>query len=134
MSSHRPLILSLGLLQIFIALGAVAGGLNFILDLSGGRSGLAPQILAETPFKDFLVPGLYLLVVNGIGSLAAAILSLIRHPWAPELAVFLGLFLMGWIAAQLLWLGFLNWTQPFYFALGFLEAALGGGWRRLKES
>jgi hypothetical protein len=123
MGKKQVLHKSLGWLQIFIALGAIAGGVNFLLDTSGAGFGFTLDLLQGTPFKDYLLPGLYLLLINGLGTLLAAVLSFRRHPLAADVGIVLGLALMGWIAAQILWVGYLSWLQPFYFVLGVLEVA-----------
>ncbi len=125
MKDFRALRISLGSLQIFIALGAIAGGATFLLDRSGGIFGFTLDLLRGTPFNDFLIPGLFLLLINGVGTLAAGIFTLRIHSLAAEMAVAFGALLMGWIAAQILWLGYLSWMQPFYFVLGALEFVLG---------
>ncbi|MEX2162571.1 MAG: hypothetical protein WD751_11770 [Anaerolineales bacterium] len=124
---------SLGLLQVLISIGAIAGGLNFLRDTSGAGSGFTREQLNGTPFSDYLIPGLYLLLV-GAGTLAAAWLSLLQHPWSAELAIGLGLALMGWITAQIFWLGYLNWMQPFYFVLGLLEGGFGACMQRFRDA
>ena len=63
--------LGLGILQIFIGLGAVAGGVGLI---SGGLK-FPLEWLRRSPFTDYLIPGLVLLTVNGIGSLAGGVAS-----------------------------------------------------------
>lgn len=124
-AAGRRLSLLLGLLQLFIALGAIAGGLALTLDPSGRGMGWTLEQLASTPFPDFLIPGLFLLIVNGLGSLAGAVLSLRRHAVGGPAAVALGGILMAWIAIQVGLIGLVSWLQPFYFVLGLLEAALG---------
>ena len=118
---------ALGVLQVFIGVGAVAGGGTLIWDPTGGALGLPASLLQDTPFSDYLVPGVALLAVNGIGSLAGAWASFGRRSVAGALALGLGLFLMAWIAAQVWWIGF-GWQHLFYFVLGAVEAGLGAAW------
>lgn len=123
----------LGVLQVFIAIGAIAGGVTLVMDVSGAGMGFPSGLLAATPFNDYLLPGLYLLLVNGLGTLLAAFLSFRRHHWAAEIGIAFGLALMGWIIAQILWVGYISWMQPFYFALGLLEGAFGAYLQRVRD-
>ena len=121
----RRLSYGLAALQLFIGLGAVAGGLGLVLDASGGNLGLPLAWLEESPFSDYLLPGLFLLLVNGVGSVAGGILSWRRHRYAGEVAMALGGLLMLWIVAQVWWIGLSHWFQPVYFAFGVIELSLG---------
>ena len=116
---------NLGSLQAFIGIGGVAGGIGLVSDPSGGNMGWSTEILAASPFGDFLVPGLVLLAINGIGSLFGTFLTFSRRPFAAEVAVGLGGFLVAWIVIQVHLIGLVHWLQPLFFVLGLLEFALG---------
>lgn len=66
----------LGYLQIFIGMGAVAGGLPMIITPSGSDTGLSTEILQNTPFENYLIPGIILFTINGMGHLIASYFSL----------------------------------------------------------
>jgi hypothetical protein len=121
---RKRLVNGLGVLQVFIGIGAVAGGLGLTMDPSGGSLGIPLDVLEETPFTTFLVPGIVLFTVNGLGSLVGAAGSFTRHRYAGEAAMPLGAFLMAWILVQVYWMG-LHWLHGLYLALGALELALG---------
>jgi len=126
---RKSLFHGLGVLQLFIGVGAVAGGLALVLDPSGESLGTPIELLEKTPFATFLVPGIVLFIVNGSGSLAGAVASFARQRYAGEIAVALGAFLGAWIAVQVYWMG-LHWLHALYFGLGILEAALGWSVRK----
>jgi hypothetical protein len=121
----RRLAFSLGILQVFIGLGAVAGGLGLVLEPDGSNLRLSLEWLRGSPFSNYLIPGLVLLVVNGLGSLAGGVASFCRYRYAGEIAVALGAFLMMWIVVQVWWVGLSSWLQPLYFGFGVLELVLG---------
>jgi hypothetical protein len=121
----RWLAIGLGGLQVFIGLGGVAGGFGLVTEPSGANLGFHVDLLSTSPFSDYLIPGLFLLIVNGFGSLTAGVLSIIRYRYAGEIAVVLGAFLMIWIVVQVLWIGLTIWLQPLFFVLGLLELVLG---------
>jgi len=123
--------LLLGLLQLFIAIGGIAGGIGLVLEPSGMDMGMNTGVLARSPFQDYLVPGLMLLFIIGVGNLIGSAASFLRYRYSGELTVFLGGFLALWIILQVIWLGLVSWLQPVYFLLGCGELLLG--WR-LREN
>ncbi len=126
---RKSLPYGLGVLQVLVGLGAVAGGLSLVLDPSGASLGTPIELLEKTPFATFLVPGIVLFTVNGLGNLGGAVASFTRRRYAGEIAVALGAFLVAWIAVQVFWMG-PHWLHALYFGLGILEAALGWSVRR----
>ena len=132
-SNRKRLATVLGILQIFIGIGAVPAGIAMISDPSGRGLGMSLDMLANSPFTDFLIPGVFLLAVNGIGSLLGGIASFRRHRFAGEIAAGLGTFLMVWIAAQVWWMG-VHWLHVLYFVLGLVELTLGLRLRRNPDS
>lgn len=119
-------------MELFVGLGALYGGGSLVADRSGAGLGMPLELLARSPFHDYLVPGLTLLVVNGVGSLVGAALSLARVRWAGALGLALGAFLAAWIALQVLWIGPISWFQPVMLCCGLAEAWLG--WRAHRRS
>ena len=128
---RKALSTGLGALQVFIGLGAVIGGLALVLDPSGSNPGIPLEMLKSTPFSTFLVPGLVLLMVNGIGSIVGATASLKIYKCAGEIAIALGLFLAVWILLQVYWFAGFHWLHGLYLSLGLLELILG--WLLRKE-
>jgi hypothetical protein len=123
-NSGKSLSVVLGILQIFIAVGAIPAGLMMILDPSGSSLGMPLLMLANTPFTNFLIPGIFLLMVNGIGGLLGGLASFRRYRYADKMAIGLGTFLILWIAAQVWWMG-LHWLHIVYVVLGIVELVLG---------
>lgn len=115
----------LGYLQIFIGMGALSGGLPLVLNPDGSTQGLSVDILANTPFDDFLIPGILLVAVNGLGSLVSSYFSLKLKNEAGILGILFGIALMVWILFQFYLLGFSSWLQPAFLAVGTLEFILG---------
>lgn len=125
---------------VFQGISATPPGLLLILDPTGGLMKMPLTMLHRSPFHDFLIPGLILCVVLGLGAflIAAALFFLPAWSWAERLNPFsgqhwswtaacgLGLALMIWISVQVAMIGGGSWLQPFYFAVGLaiLLAAL----------
>ncbi len=120
-------------LNAFLGISALIPGASFIIAPDGHLIQMPLSNLANSPFPDFLIPGILLSVFIGIYPLAVAY-SLWRRPawrwpnllnpfkqfhwsWAASLAA--GMILIIWITyeVQVMEVGFLH---IFYFTLGFL--------------
>ncbi len=105
-------------LELLTAAGAIPVGLLFITDPSGAAMQLPREWIQDSVFGSYLVPGLYLFAMNGLGMLALAGLSLYRHWLAPWLTGVLGTGLIIWILVQLLVMPETMWLQWFFLAAG----------------
>jgi hypothetical protein len=118
-----------GLLQSFIALGAMAGGIFMIIRPDGSLMHMPLDMLKGSPFKDFLIPGIILFSVNGLGNALSSYLSFKQHILAGYAGIFFGMALTIWIFVQVSMIGGGHWLQYLYFSLGILETLLGFGIR-----
>ena len=116
---------TLGVLQIFIGITAVLGGFGLVSDPSGTKMHVPLELLKDSPFTNYLIPGLALLIVNGAGNVLAGIFTFFRTRHAGNLAMFFGVFLTLYIAIEVWFIGLLNFSQPLYFILGLIELILG---------
>lgn len=111
-------------LEIATGVLAVPVGLMLIADPSGAVMQFPAGWIEATPFGSYLVPGIYLAAVNGVGMLAVAALGLRRHWSAPWLTATLGVGLIVWILVQILVMPetmFLTWVfLAVGLALGFV--------------
>lgn len=126
----KGLVNGLGVLQVFIGLGAVGGGLGLVLEPSGANLGIPLELLKNSPFSTYLIPGIVLLTVNGLGSLVGAAASFTRYRHAGETAMALGVFLVAWIMLQVYWIAAFHWIHALYLGLGLLEFVLGWSLRK----
>lgn len=117
--------IGLGTIQAFIGLGALGGGFMLVRDPSGSALELPMSLLEGSPFSDFLIPGIFLLAVNGIGSLIGAGLSFTRRRYAQEIAIILGAILVAWIVIQVVIIRSFHWLHVLYFILGVVELGFG---------
>jgi hypothetical protein len=113
---------------IWLGLGALAGGISLVLEPSGSIMHFDPLILAGSPFSDFLVPGLILGGLFGVGSLVVAAMGLRHHPLAPFLAFAIGCAQMIWIVVQLAIIETLSFLHPTMFLTGLLIAVAAVAW------
>ena len=117
--------IGLGSLQAFIGLGALVGGFMLVKDPSGSALGVPLSFLEGSPFPDFLIPGIFLLAVNGVGSMIGAGLSFTRRRYAQEIAIVLGAILVTWIVVQVIMIRSFSGLHILYFILGVVELGIG---------
>ena len=125
MRMNRIYRLILGILLAMVAAGALPAGLAMIIDPSGADTGMDVQILSGSPFRSFLIPGMILFTINGLGSLTGAMLTFFRRDLAGYLGILFGMALMIWIGFQVYWISYASVLQPLFFGIGTAEVVLG---------
>ena len=118
----------------FLAIGATIGGLAFIIRPDGSIYHMPVELLANSPFKNFMLPGIVLLTIFGIFPLLV-IYGLIKKPESKFLnklnliydyhfswtfAVYTGIALIIWINVQTLILNSVDILHTIYSSLGIL--------------
>lgn len=102
------------ILTSMVALTAVAGGFLLIMDPSGTGSHLSIAALRNSPFKDYLAPGILLLtMVGGINGIAL-VCQLIRAKGLYIWTIAGATVLLGWTVAQMLIFAETSWLQFFF--------------------
>jgi hypothetical protein len=98
MMKHKGICIGLASIETFTGLGAVGGGIAI---LAGVFDRWFPVAwLQGTPFGDYTVPGLILLIVVGGGMLVAAATQFVQREWAVLLSAAMGCVMLGWIACE----------------------------------
>jgi hypothetical protein len=117
---HRILHVVLIVLTSFLALTAFAGGIGLLAEINTPPL----DMLAGSPFQNYVVPGLSLFFLVGGSALAAAILVLRRHPRGATVAALSAIMIIGFEVVEVLTIGspegIARDLQVFYFGLGFL--------------
>jgi hypothetical protein len=103
----------------FVALTAFICGLIMVSNPDGKALGLDFILLKDTPFKNFLIPGIFLTIV-GIVNLIAVFFNIKRHNNRYNWALAGGVIICGWIVVQMILIQILYWPQFFYLAIGVL--------------
>jgi hypothetical protein len=112
------------IIQFFVGVSAAVSGALMMIIPSGALFQLPPDMLKNTPFHDFLIPGIILFFINGVGQIVAGFLSMRKHPKAGFTGAVFGMGLMIWIFVQVNMIGGGHILQYSYFMLGLLETAL----------
>ena len=110
-------------LHLFVGIGAVAGGLAAILN-PVAPLGMAVDSVPGFPFDSFLIPGIILFGLVGIGNLVAAAPVYLKRRWLGYPSGVLGCALMGWIVIQCVMLGSIVALHVIFFCLGAVMACL----------
>jgi hypothetical protein len=109
--------IALILLTLFVAAGAIFGGLGLILEAD---LGMDLALLDGTPFASYVVPGYILLFAVGGSNLIAGTLLLINHEQASAFSFLAGAILTVWIAVQVVMIGMMSFLQPALFTFGLM--------------
>jgi hypothetical protein len=106
----------LGGLLAFGALNAFAGGYYGL----SGAPGVPREWLAGSPFADYVIPSLVLVLVVGGSLLIAAAAVLARLRTARPTAYAAAAILLIWIVVQVAIIGYVSWMQPATIAAAVL--------------
>jgi hypothetical protein len=96
---HKGIRIILVVVETFIGLAAIGGGIA-LLTSAFPAQWLPIAWLAGTPFSDYTIPGLVLLIVLGGGMLLAAATQFVQREWAVLLSAAMGLTMIGWIIVE----------------------------------
>lgn len=97
----------LGASLLLLAFGALVGG---IYGISGAEE-VPTEWLEGSPFQDYFIPSIILLVIVAGSALPAGIAVVNRHPLAGRVAFISGLITIVWISVQLTIIGYVSWMQ-----------------------
>ncbi len=113
----------LGTIHIFVGVGALFGGMAGILSPSGSAVGItASEALKNGPFTDFLIPGIFLFVVLGLGNIIAFITA--KNKYQPYISGCFGIILCLWIVIQCYMLYTINVLHIIFFIIGIIQIFL----------
>ena len=128
---YAPTRWILAALCLVVGISAVFGGLGLVLRPDGSLLHMPLAVLEHSMFESFLVPGLLLLVVVGLGHLFAAWLVIRHSEHADITALGNGAVLITWIVAEMVLLQTMNALQIGTLAVG--TSIIGESLRRLSS-
>jgi len=94
------------------------GGAALVYGPNGSVLGMPLSVLDHSPFHDFLVPGLLLLLFIGLGNTWAAFLHAARSGSASLASFVSGGALVVWMVSEMIMLRSAHWLQVGYLMLG----------------
>jgi peptidoglycan/LPS O-acetylase OafA/YrhL len=107
-------------LEGFVGIGALYGGINLLTDANG--FGVEESWLDGTPFPNYTIPGVFLFVVVGGGMLAAAVTALIGSDWAELVAFCMGVTLLIFLTVETVVIGYQGFAQVRLLAIAGIPA------------
>jgi hypothetical protein len=112
-------------LLLLNSFGALYGGLFLMTAPDGSSLGLTLELLQQTPFDNYFVPGLVLFCFNGIFSLLVLIALLFNWRKGSLLLIAQGFVLIGWIAIQVYLIKTLFFLHFAFMAIGCILMIIG---------
>jgi hypothetical protein len=130
---HRVIRVALAVIEAFIGLGAIGGGFGLLRGVVFNYQ-VPLAWLAGTPFSDYTIPGLMLVMAVGGSALLAAATVFIDREWAVLVSLLAGLLMVGYLVVEIVTidskvgdaLPIALGAQLFYFVLGLLIFGLAG--------
>jgi hypothetical protein len=114
----------------FLGVTAFIGAVPMILHPSGEPWQMPQSLLQPSPFHSYLIPGIILLMANGVMSLFALYAAARLWPGYGRWVAFQGCILAGWIAVEVGMLRMAIWPHYFYGAISLVLIAAGLALRR----
>ena len=106
------------LLLLFNAVSALFGGYMLIGDPTGGTLHMPVDMMKSGPFNNYLIPGITLFTVLGVGSLLVLVMLIFNVRYHAR-AVFLeGLATVAWIVTQMIIVQDIVLLQIVYLSVG----------------
>lgn len=111
------------ILHLFVGIGAMAGGSNAIMN-PYSPLGVPADTLKYSPFSNFLIPGIILFVVIGVGNIFSAITLFLKSKYQGYISGVFSLSLVIWIIVQCIMLRTVNYLHVIFFIIGIIQGFL----------
>ena len=115
----------LGCIEVFVAISAIPAAISLLADPSGAGVGLPQSLLVDTPFNNFTIPAIILLVVIGLGNVLGAYHSFSKNSLGGVVGMLLGFILMIWIGVQVYFIGYSFSLQTLFLIVGIVQLTMG---------
>ena len=111
---------------VFVSFTAIVGAVPLILYPSDRPWGYMSQsMLQYSPFHSFLIPGIILLLANGVLSLLVLYLTVQQRPLYGGWVACQGGVLAGWIIVEVMMLRVMIWAHYLYLVVGLVLIVSG---------
>lgn len=90
----------------------------------GGIFNLPISLLKNTPFNNYMIPGILLALIVGGVNLVAIFYNLENHAKQYNWAMAGGFIISGWIIAQIILIKTVHWLHFIYLGMGILVILL----------
>lgn len=110
-------------LHVFVGIGAMAGGLAAISNPQEPL-GAPIELLKNSPFSDFLIPGIVLFTVIGLGNIISAAAILFKSKFQGYISSVFSWALVIWIVIQCIMINAIGFLHVLFFTIGLIMAVL----------
>lgn len=110
---------------VFLALSGVIGAIPLIVNPGGEPWSMPQSLLQYSPFRSYFVPGIILLVANGLLSLWVLGLTVGKHPGFGWWVIAQGVVLLGWLIVEVAMLRLMGWPHYLYGAVAIVLVISG---------
>lgn len=114
---------SLFILHAFVGIGALAGGLAAITNPEEPL-GVTVDALKNSPFENFLIPGIILFTIIGLGNILSATTLALNSKFQGYISSVFSWALVIWIVVQCIMLEEIVPLHIIFFIIGLVEAIL----------
>jgi hypothetical protein len=111
------------ILHAFVGLGAMGGGMMAILNPQG-PGGMPTYALKNSPFSNYLIPGIILFTVIGLGHIICAVTIHLKPRFHGYVSSVFSWALVIWIIVQCIMLNTVVHQHVVFFIIGLVEAIL----------
>ena len=111
------------ILHAFVGIGGMAGGLAAITD-PWQPLGVPVEALKNSPFQNYLIPGILLFTVIGVGNVASAVLFRFHLKFQGYVSSVFSWALVVWIIVQCIMLEAIAPLHIIFFMIGLIQAGL----------
>jgi len=110
-------------LHLFVGIGAVGGGLAAIINPQEPL-GMPLEPLRNSPFSNYLIPGIILFSIIGLGNIFSALMFRFKSKFQGYISSVFSWALVIWIVVQCIMLNDVAFLHVLFFIIGLIEAGL----------
>jgi hypothetical protein len=110
-------------LHAFVGIGGIAGGLPTILNPQEPL-GAPVELLKNSPFENFLIPGIILFSIIGIGNIISALTIYFKFKFHGYISSVFSWALVIWIVVQCIMINTVHFAHILFFIIGLVEVVL----------
>ena len=110
-------------LHLFVGIGGLVGGFAAIINPQNPL-GISIDVLKNSPFNNYLIPGIILFIIIGLGNLISAFMFSFKLRYQGYISSVFSWALVIWIIVQCFMLNGVVFLHILFFIIGLIEALL----------
>jgi hypothetical protein len=109
-------------MHLLVGIGAMAGGFAAISN-PWSPLGMPVEALKNSPFTNYLIPGIILFALIGLGNIASAVTLHLKSEYQGYISSVFGWALVIWIVVQCIMIQAVVFLHVLFFTIGLIQAA-----------